>query len=209
MLANNLIRRILFDAPGAFIPGNDEPIRVEGKDGVVLDSVDHQAEKLIGFALKLGGAVPIGGVPNDGGDVKALVTRDRAEADLDGKMRTIPPAPFQVQGMAHRAGYRVFKIAGAMAPVGISQVLRKQHFESLTEQLHPVVAKQALGHPVEEQDFARLVNFKYRIGSALKQFTESAFRVTYRYRTVPRHRMDPQLRCAIYPNKLRVIYPVF
>ena len=112
-------------------------------------------------------------VPDDAGDEDAFLGRQRAEADLDGKLLAVLPQAVQVQARSHRPNAGIRNESSTMSTVFAAIAFRHQNLDRLTEQLAPTVSEKSLGLAIDLDDLAILVGDDDRIRCRFQETLDS------------------------------------
>src|SRR5204862_426183 len=91
-------------------------------------------------------------VANRTANQSAFLSLQRAEADLDGKLRPVLAPPKKFQAGAHRTHFRIIEEPRAMPWMLGPEPLGHQHFDRLVEQLRARVSEQGFRLRVHEDD---------------------------------------------------------
>lgn len=88
---------------------------------------------------------------------------DRAQANLNGKLRAVLAQPVEIQPCAHRANARRLLVVLAVRRMQTAKPLRHENFNVLTEQFRPNVAEELFGLGIDEHDLAAMIRDDHRI----------------------------------------------
>src|SRR5206468_4220406 len=104
--------------------------------------------------------LPLGDIPNDGRDVDSVVCSYRAQAYLDGKLRSVFTSGKQVKSRPHRStlACRTKGLAEVRMPSAISFWYKDIH--SFAQQLFWAISKHCLGSAIRDNNGSRRVNLK-------------------------------------------------
>src|ERR1700691_5688175 len=139
MLAEDLVRSVPLNSFCAGIPGGDSSFRIEHEDCIVYGAFHQEAKSLFAMAQGRLRLLALGDVPHHCQDGTAAL--DRAEHDVDGKLRSVFAEAIEFEAGPHGTHNRLGHISTATLRMPCAKSLGDENFYDVSDQLALVVSE--------------------------------------------------------------------
>ncbi len=118
---------------------------------------------------------PFADVAHDRDDPEAVVTRQRAQADLDRELGAVGASAEQHESRTHRSQSRLGAVSRPVGAVHLTEVVGEQVVDRPPEQVTTGVAEEIVELAVAEQDPAVLVGHQQAVGRGVDEGVDRRF----------------------------------
>ena len=181
--ANHLFSLVTVNMLRALVPVSDDAVEILADDRV-LRGIDDQREAILIFpelpvlpvrstpvraAQLLFDSYTVADVANCAEHHDSVVGWNRTQADLDGKLRSVPTLSTEVEAGTHAARSGLFGEAIAMVAMLLAETVGDENFDPLSDELVARVTKHGLGLGIGLEDDPLLIDRDDGVWNCLKQ----------------------------------------